>query len=145
MDERFYRSWGFEDERTETEYMDTLRDLWRDPGQIPPETPLVAEPMYRLREHDDVWIVTNTPTDRELVDSWLDLHDVPYDRLMVRSPGWDKTQLDADRWVDDNPQMIDRTDDLLLVDQPYNRDRELSGSQERLWTIRDALFILRDQ
>lgn len=100
--------------------------------------------LYELCDQLDV--VSSDPGHLGVKDSkrsWLDEHDISYDRLHISPMGGTKADFDYDVYIDDNPHMPRelRSDQrLLLRDAPYNQ--EVAGDYHRVKSLPEAYSIL---
>ena len=131
----------------------SLDKAWEDWQSIEIELGAV-EAMRRLKNAGlQIDIVTGrSTTPRDVLESWLRLHGIPYDNLIVTEakPGEErrtselKTDLPYDIWIDDNPYMATAIKNqpeklLLLFYQPWNRDIPNGPNVVRVYGWQDTL------
>ena len=112
------------------------------PDEIEPMEPNVGpltEQLYTAVDKLD--IVTKHPGGMIGVDEgkqqWLDEHNVVYDEY--RSVDREKSDLEYDVYIDDNPNLVERDATVIVYDQPYNQ--HVSGFA-RVESLAEAYTVL---
>lgn len=116
----YREDWGFESRRAQRSFDREVEKMWSRPSMIPLEDDKIRSTLIHLMKKTDIDVVTNRDIDERKIDRWFDHHDLPSFSIRSFYSGFDKTTLDYRWFVDDNPKMIERTDRLILRDQPWN-------------------------
>lgn len=116
-----HETWAYPDDQFE-EILDALEQLWAEEwASIPTTEPNIGQAVDNLRSEYEVHLVTNTPGDPQSVLLWLARNGISVDDAVFPGPKTDKSQLDYDAYIDDNPNLAGDVDRLYLYDEPRNR------------------------
>lgn len=103
-------------------FVEAMLNVWDEHRvKVPPVEDNIGSKVGQIYVDHDVDIVTNTLADEEVVREWLDRHNVPYDDIVKNPTGTDKSELDYDVYIDDNPNLAGEVDVLYLYDRRWNQ------------------------
>jgi 5'-nucleotidase len=145
------RSWGFSewgfgpgDFEDHHKHAVIERRMFRDLEPMPG----AADALWRLSDAG-IWIriithrlYVNWGHKTAVADTvhWLDQHQIPYRDLCFLGA---KPQVEANLYIDDSPDNVTELraagNDVIIYDQPYNRD--LSGSRAASWDQAEQLIM----
>jgi uncharacterized HAD superfamily protein len=143
-----WTEWDFTDVEFDVrEFMKITGSNWKNLWhKIPAEEQKLDRTAYELyREADTVDIVTARLGHTDQIKDWLRYHGVVFDELV--QTGKAKHNHDYDVYIDDKPALArDATDEVFLIDQPYNRgvDANELPNVTRINKVREVATILRE-
>lgn len=113
---------------------------WRD---VPPLEDDISEKISQLRENYPLKIdvVTSREGCRGEMTNWLDRIGIPYSEFTVEK---EKHELGYDLYVDDNPTLALRTENLVLYDRPWNKNLEDGNCIRRIGADGDGFSELSE-
>lgn len=78
--------------------------VWKNWRLVKPTEPEIGKKVSILNERYELDIVTGRDM-REQIEKWLEFRDIEYGDLIIEN---DKTNLDYDIFIDDNPKFMDK-------------------------------------
>ncbi len=138
LEPHHFDEWKAMDDNVYKEYMHVSSNLWHNHWeQIPLSTESVPENVDRLRESNEVKILTARTGVDDQIQQWLDSHGVTVDGFWsTRQPKEQfergpeahvNEELQFDIFIDDNPRMVGEVDHLFLYDRPWNQSVTADG------------------
>jgi len=110
------------------EFFKRTRKQWkREWKKIPGTEENISKALEKIKNFDKIKldIVTSREGCEEGMKNWLEKQGIPYSEFMVES---DKHKLNYDVYIDDNPNLSGKVENLLLYRRPWNR--EIDNSED---------------
>jgi 5'(3')-deoxyribonucleotidase len=110
---------------TDGQVLDLFRDVWEEPGRVELEDPAIPSILDTLHERFNISITTATVGAHRMVESWLKLNRINYDRIFYLTEHLDKHAIEGvDIYVDDYSDIVEDVirngKTGILLRQPWN-------------------------